>query len=89
MLCVIFNSAAPAGAAPLMAARRGCAAQEEKRNPTRTTARNPNVRSFTVGIFDNSHKKHIARRCSVKERASDSKSVALTINLPIQPLLLS
>ena len=50
MLCVIFNSAAPAGAAPLMAPRRGCAAQEEKRSPTRTTARNPNVRSFTITI---------------------------------------
>jgi hypothetical protein len=50
MLCVIFNSAAPAGAGPLMATRRGCAAQEEKRSPTRTTARNPNVRSFTVTI---------------------------------------
>jgi len=50
MLCVIFNSAAPAGAGPLMATRRGCAAQEEKRSPTRTMARNPNVRSFTVTI---------------------------------------
>jgi len=48
--CVIFNSAAPAAAGPLMAPRRGCAAQEEKRSPTRTTARNPNVRSFTVTI---------------------------------------
>ena len=45
MFCVIFNSAAP-----LMATRRGTAAQEEKRSPTRTTARNPNVRSFTVTI---------------------------------------
>lgn len=50
MLCVICNSAPPAGAAPLMATRRGCAAQEEKRSPTRITARNPNVRSFTVTI---------------------------------------
>src|SRR5262245_28639836 len=50
MYCVIFNSAAPAGAWPLMATRRGAAAQEEKRSPTRTTARNPNVRSFTVTI---------------------------------------
>jgi hypothetical protein len=50
MLCVMFNSAAPAAAAPLMAPRRGCAAQEEKRSPTRTTARNPNVRSFTITI---------------------------------------
>ena len=33
-----------------MATRRGAAAQEEKRSPTRTTARNPNVRSFTVTI---------------------------------------
>jgi hypothetical protein len=41
MFCVIFNSAAT---------RRGGAAQEEKRSPTRTTARNPNVRSFTVTI---------------------------------------
>src|SRR5438093_11183842 len=45
MFCVIFNSAAP-----LMATRRGGAEQEEKRSPTRTTARNPNVRSFTVTI---------------------------------------
>ena len=33
-----------------MATRRGATAQEEKRSPTRTTARNPNVRSFTVTI---------------------------------------
>jgi hypothetical protein len=50
MFCVIFNSAAPAGAGALMATRRGAAAHEEKRSPTRTTARNPNVRSFTVTI---------------------------------------
>jgi hypothetical protein len=50
MFCVIFNSAAPAEARPLMATRRGAAAQEEKRSPTRTTAGNPNVRSFTVTI---------------------------------------
>jgi hypothetical protein len=50
MFCVIFNSAAPAEAGPLMATRRGAAAQEEKRSPTRTTARNPNVRSFTLTI---------------------------------------
>src|SRR5215475_6160415 len=49
MLCVIFNSAARAGAGPLMAARRGGAAQEEKRSPIRTIARNPKLRSFTVG----------------------------------------
>src|SRR5512132_3863915 len=48
MSCVIFNSAAPAGARPLMAARRGVTAQDEKKSPTRTTVRNPNVRSFTV-----------------------------------------
>ena len=47
MSCVIFNSAAPAAAGPT---RRGATAQEEKRSPTRTTARNPNVRSFTVTI---------------------------------------
>jgi len=50
MLCVICNSAAPAGAGPLMAARLEGAAQEEKRSPTKTIARNPNVRSFTVAI---------------------------------------
>jgi hypothetical protein len=50
MFCVIFNSAAPAGAGTLMATRRGGAAQEEKKSATRTTARNPNVRSFTVSI---------------------------------------
>ena len=47
MLCVIFNSAAAAGAGPLMAARWGGAAQEEKRSPTKTIARNPKLRSFT------------------------------------------
>ena len=47
MSCVIFNSAAPAATGPT---RRGATAQEEKRSPTRTTARNPNVRSFTVTI---------------------------------------
>src|SRR5436190_747900 len=47
MFRVIFNSAAPAAARPT---RRGATAQEEKRSPTRTTARNPNVRSFTVTI---------------------------------------
>ena len=45
MLCVT-----PAGATPLMAARRGVTAQEEKKSPTRTTARNPNERSFTIII---------------------------------------
>jgi hypothetical protein len=50
MLCVMFNPAAPAGAGPLMAAGRGATAQEERRSPARTTARNPNVRSFTVTI---------------------------------------
>ena len=39
-----------AGASPLTAARRGVTAQEEKKSPIRTTARNPNVRSFTVII---------------------------------------
>ena len=33
MSCVIPNSAAPAGARPLMAARRGVTAQEEKKKP--------------------------------------------------------
>ena len=47
---MIPSSAAPAGAAPLMAARRGCAAQDEKRSPTRTTAREPNVLSFAATI---------------------------------------
>jgi hypothetical protein len=32
-----------------MAARRVGAAQQEKRSPTKTIARNPNVRSFTDG----------------------------------------
>jgi len=50
MLCVMFNPAAPAGAGPLMATGRRCAAQEEKRSPTRTRARNQNVRSFIVTI---------------------------------------
>src|SRR5690348_9700372 len=50
MLCVIFNSPAPVGARPLMAARRGVTAQEEKKSPTRTTARNPNARSFAIII---------------------------------------
>src|SRR5207248_10205284 len=50
MFCVIFNPAAPAGARPLMAARRAGAAQEEKRSATRTTAGNPNVRNFTITI---------------------------------------
>ncbi len=48
MFCVIFNPAAPAGAGPLMVARRAGAAQEEKRSATRTTAGNPNVRNFTI-----------------------------------------
>src|SRR5882757_10553376 len=47
MSCVIFNSAAPGAAGPT---RRGATAQEEKRSPARTTARNPNMRSFTVTI---------------------------------------
>src|SRR5438093_880425 len=47
MSCVIFNSAAPGAAGPT---RRGATAQEEKRSPAGTTARNPNVRSFTVII---------------------------------------
>src|SRR5258708_13211800 len=50
MLCVIFNSAAVLGASPLTAARLGVTAQEEKKSPTRTTARNRNVPSFTVII---------------------------------------
>jgi hypothetical protein len=50
MSCVIPNSAAPAGAKPVTAARRGVA-HEENRRPTRTTAKNPNVRSFTVIIY--------------------------------------
>src|SRR5438552_3538698 len=44
MSCVIFNSPA---AGPT---RLGATAQEEKRSPARTTAGNPNVRSFTVTI---------------------------------------
>src|SRR2546430_5310799 len=50
MFCVIFKPAAPAGARPLMVARRAGAAQEEKRSATRTTAGNPNVRNFTITI---------------------------------------
>src|SRR5882724_7747308 len=45
MSCVIFNSAPAAAAGPT---RRGATAQEEKRSPTRTTATNPNVRSFSI-----------------------------------------
>jgi len=48
--CVIPNSAAVLGARPLTAARRGVTAQEEKKSPARATARNPNVRSFTIII---------------------------------------
>src|SRR5882724_2060131 len=44
MSCVIFNSPA------VGPTRRGATAQEEKRSPARTTARNPNVRRFTVTI---------------------------------------
>jgi len=50
MLCVMFNPAAPAAAGALTAAGRGATAQEERRSPSRTRARNPNVRSFTVTI---------------------------------------
>src|SRR5439155_19132369 len=56
--CVIFNSAA---AGPT---RRGATAQEEKRSPSRTTPRNPNVRSFIVTIPDVARRKRLkpARR---------------------------
>lgn len=47
MLCVTFNPATPTAGA-LTAARRGATAHDEKRSPTRATARNPNVRSFIV-----------------------------------------
>ena len=45
-----MSCVAPNSAAPLMAARRGVTAHEEKKSPTRTTVRNPNVRSFTIII---------------------------------------
>jgi hypothetical protein len=50
MLCVMFNPAAPVAAGALMAPGLGATAQEERRIPSRTTARKPNVRSFTVTI---------------------------------------
>ena len=65
MLCVIFNSAAVLGASPLTAARRGVTAQEEKKSPTRTTARNPNVRSFTI-IISAFAKGKILKGCRVR-----------------------
>ena len=48
MLCVMFNPAAAAGAGPLMAPSLGATAQEERRSPAGMTAKNANVRSFTV-----------------------------------------
>jgi cell division septation protein DedD len=68
MSCVIPNSAAPAGGRPLTAARRGVTAQEEKKSPTRTTARNPNARSFTVIISAFAKGKDI-KRLQGKNRA--------------------
>jgi hypothetical protein len=59
MSCVIFNSAAPAGAG---ATRRGATAQEEKRSPTRTTPGNPNVRSFTIPGVAKRNRLKAARR---------------------------
>jgi hypothetical protein len=50
MLCVMFNPPAPAGAGPLMAAGRGATAHEDKKSPTRTTAKNPDIRNFIVTI---------------------------------------
>jgi len=69
MLCVMFNSVAPAGAGALMATRRWCAAQEEKRNPTRTTPRSPNVRSFTV-----------THSCRCKRKAKSTRSNEMEIS---------
>ena len=45
-----MSCVAPNSAPPLMAARRGVTAQEEKKSPAKTTARNPNVRRFTITI---------------------------------------
>lgn len=45
-----MSCVAPKSAAPLMAARRGVTAQEEKKSAIRTTEKNPNMRSFTVII---------------------------------------
>lgn len=50
MLCVMFNPAAPAAAGPT-APGRGATAQEERRSPATTGARNPNVRTFIVTIY--------------------------------------
>jgi len=46
MLCVIFNSAAPAGAQPLMATPLGAATQEEKRSPTRDNGKKSKSAKF-------------------------------------------
>src|SRR5436305_15078683 len=54
--CVIFSS--PAGGAT----RRGATAQEEKRNPARTTAKNPNVRSFSIPGVAERKQLMVARR---------------------------
>ena len=45
-----FQFGCTGGSPPADGDAWGAAAQEEKRSPTRTTARNPNVRSFTVTI---------------------------------------
>ena len=46
MSCVIFNSAAPAGARPLMAARRGVTAQDERRSTRQDNGKKPKCAKF-------------------------------------------
>ena len=60
-----MSCVAPNSAAPLTAARRGVTAQEEKKSPTRTTARKPNARSFTVIIFTFARRK-LLKGCKVR-----------------------
>jgi hypothetical protein len=65
MLCVIFNSAAPAGARPLMATRLGAATQEEKRSPTRD-----NGKKSKCAKFHRNHSRRCGRRFKAERRES-------------------
>ena len=65
MLCVIFNSAAPAGARPLMATRLGAATQEEKRSPTRD-----NGKKSKCAKFHRNHSRRCGRRFNAERRES-------------------
>ena len=79
ILCVMFNAAAPAAGGPPMAAGRGATAQDEKNSPTRTTARNPNMRSFivTFSIVAIGKRLKAARRESCRNiRYSESRIVS-------------